>query len=308
MIESVILSLIRVVAWVLRAIPYRLSLAVVTLLIRIGYLLKPKLWRITLRNLELAYPESSAEWRNQIGLESIQALARVFVDFARLDRLDSTWVTQHVSCALLERYRQVKREQPQSGVLLITGHLGSFELLGHCMPMFGHPISFVVRNFKMKKIDAWWTRKRQAFGNSVIGRKGAFQDVVHNLRAGRDVAVLFDQNVTRNHAVFADFFGVKTATTKTPALAALRTECPIFVACIAALGDDRYEIRAKELDVRDIYTDHSSSTEKKVLELTQRMTDAYEAMIRAQPGEWFWMHRRFKTRPVQGDENLYAQC
>ncbi len=307
MIETAILAGIRGMTLLLSRLPHEIAVGIVSSVIRLAYVLRPRYGRITRRNLELAFPESDKAWRERIARQSVQALARVLVDFARLDRLTPEWVKLHVSCALLDRFLQVKRDNPCPGVLLVTGHLGSFELLGHCMPMFGHPISFVVRNFKMKKVDSWWTAKREAYGNRVIGRKGAFHDVVQNLREGRDVAILFDQNVTRNHAVFVDFMGVSAATTKTPALAALRTQCPIFVASMVARGGDRYEIVATELEVKDVYADDSVSRDDKVLELTSRMSRAYEEMIRAHPGEWFWMHRRFRTQPDE-KENPYAGC
>src|SRR5690606_20029609 len=105
--------------------------------------------------------------------------------------------------------------------MMATGHLGSFELLAHCVSMYGFPISFVVRPFKLERLNAWWSGIREAAGNRAIARSGAFKEILKELTSGRDVAVLFDQNVTRNHAVFVDWFGRPAATTRTVALAAL---------------------------------------------------------------------------------------
>jgi KDO2-lipid IV(A) lauroyltransferase len=147
---------------------------------------------------------------------------------------------------------------------------------------------------------------REARGNKIIDRRGAFKAMVATLSSGMSVAVLFDQNVTRNHAVFVDWFGFPAATTKSVALAALRTEAPIFVASIRYCGSDRYRVEAEECECSDIYKNDALSTEEKVFEVTQRLASKYCEMIREFPEGWFWLHRRWKTRPAQGDRSLYS--
>jgi KDO2-lipid IV(A) lauroyltransferase len=117
--------------------------------------------------------------------------------------------------------------------------------------------------------------------------------------------VLFDQNVTRNHAVFVEWFGRPAATSKSVALAALRTEAPIFVASMHYLGDDKYRIEAVECDCRDVYNDATLSTDQKVEQITQLISTEYCKMIEAFPEGWFWIHRRWKTRPESEMEDTY---
>jgi KDO2-lipid IV(A) lauroyltransferase len=174
--------------------------------------------------------------------------------------------------------------------------------------MWGHPISFVVRNFEWKALDRWWTKCRERYGNRVVNRKGAFKEVAQLLRAGTDVALLFDQNVKKKHATFVSWFGVLAATTKTIAVAALRAECPVVVAGIISLPGDKYRVLVEECDFSGIYQDSTMPSEEKIRIITQDLASRYEKMIREQPAAWFWMHRRWRTRPEGEMENLYAGC
>jgi len=297
---------LRVVCGGLRLLPPRVGESVVATVFRILLYLVPRYERIARRNLALAFPEETDKWRAARLAESIRSLARVLVDFARLPRLDREWVERHVTVPFLPRFEEIKRANPGRGVVIATGHLGSFELLAHSIALLGHPLSFVVRNFTLPRVDAWWTASREASGNRVIGRRGAFKDIVRDIQRGRDVAVLFDQNVTRNHAVFVPWFGIPAATTRAVALAALRTESPVIVAGVGYRGGDCYEVLAEECDFGAIYAATDIPTEEKVLRMTAEMASRYVGMIRRYPGEWFWMHRRWKTRPEGEAEDVYS--
>ena len=289
-------------------IPSGLAVSILSPVLRVVFWLMPRYWRIARVNLQIAFPRLEVKECRRIWRDSLDSLARLLVDACRMHRLSPDWVKEHVSCPLLERYRELKAKNPGRGVLLATGHLGSFELLAHSMPMFGHKVAFVVRNFQMKRVDAWWTSMREAYGNKVINRQGAFQDVVAFLKSGVDVAILFDQNVRDRHAVFVDWFGLPAATSKTPALAALKTGAPVIVASIAYCGGDNYQIVAKECLVEDVYSNASLSLDDKVVEITKRISLIYEQMIRERPSEWFWMHRRWRTRPAGDAKNPYEGC
>lgn len=297
--DYILLLLLKLLLAGLNLLPLQWRIATVELLVRAFVAVSPKHKRVAERNLELAYPDSKVEWRQDIIKRSYTSLARLIVDFARLSQLGPEWVNQHVECAFLERFKQIKAAHGESGVLIATGHLGSFELLAHSVPVFHKPIAFVVRNFKAKAIDEWWTAQRESKGNRVIARKGAFKEIAKYLQDGWDVALLFDQNVTLKHAVFVDFFGVPAATTKALALAALRAKAPIVVAAVIYAGGDRYQIEAQECTVVDIYDNYSLSFEKKVELITERASKLFEQIVRIQPEGWFWMHRRWKTRPIQ---------
>lgn len=305
LVDLCAVTLLRLFVFVMNSLPLGVREALVTGIFRIIFALIPSYRRIAFKNLQLVFPALSHQEHEQIYRDSIRAFGRIFIDLARLHTLDENWVRTHVENPYLPEYERIKRDHPETGVIFATGHLGSFEVLAHCVPIYGYPISFVVRSFNLPRVNHWWRSKREVRGNRAIDRRGAFKEVSAELNRGRDVGVLFDQNVTRNHAVFVPFFGRPAATTKLVGLAALRARAPIIAASITYLGNDRYRINACEVDCSDIYRNEEFDTDTKVRIITERITAEYERMILAHPGEWFWFHRRWKTAPEGQTENFY---
>ncbi len=265
----------------------------------------PRFRAVARRNLEIAFPDLTVTEREAIRARSYESLGRLFADFVRMPTLDAAWVQEHVSCPELSRYAEAKRRDPSKGILLATGHLGSFELLAHCMALWGHPISFIVRNMKLPRLDAWINARREARGNRFIARKGAVREMLSELATGRDVGVLFDQNVTRNHAVFVPWFGRQAATTRSLGATALRTRAFIYVASLRYVGNDRYVVDATGWDFTALYDDPQLTNEQKIEQITRQLSAEFERMIRLSPESWFWMHRRWKTTPEGVVEDVY---
>jgi KDO2-lipid IV(A) lauroyltransferase len=230
-------------------------------------------------------------------------MGRLIADTIRLSSLEAEWVERHVDIPILDRY--IAAHAGGKGVLIATGHLGSFELLGHAIGLVGHPLAAIARRFKSRRFDTWWTELREARGNRIIDRAGAFKEMIRAIESGTSVAMLFDQNVKINHAVFVDWFGKSAATTRAFALAVIKTRAPVFVASIRYVGDDRYVVDAHECDFRAALDDASVSDEDRIEIITQEISRRYCDMIRAFPEGWFWLHRRWKTRPEGQAERVY---
>lgn len=295
----------RLLTGFLNCLPVNVRLSLVSGIVRLVLYCSPRFARTARRNLAFVFPDKSAAERENLLKESCQALARVFVDFARLPNLDRRWMKEHVHCAYLARLDEIKRHNPEARILIATGHLGSFELLAHYSAVMGHPLSFVVRDFKLPRLDRWWRSIREAHGNRVISRKGSFDEVLADLRAGRIVGLLFDQNVTRNHAVFVDWFGRPAATTRAVALAAVRTKAIILVAGIVHETGDNYRIDVIERDFTAFIEDQNLELDQKVIRITEIISRDYQQMILQKPASWFWMHRRWKTTPPGTAEDFY---
>lgn len=295
--DLIFLYLVRAALFFLGLLPLGIRLGFLTFIIRLVFSMLPKLRYVALDNLHRAFPEQDAAWRRGILTKSYGSLARVIVDFARLPELDLKWAAAHVDFPQRAQFDAAMKRRNGTGMLIATGHLGSFELLAHYAALIGYPMSFVVRNSKMPHFDKWWRSKREANGNHVISRRGAFREVVQRLEDQQNVGILFDQNVRQSHAVFVDWFGVPAATTKTVALAALRTRCMVGVASVSYTGNERYQISFEEFDFAELYVDTKLKNEEKVLEITRTLSECYQEMIKRSPHEWFWMHRRWRTRP-----------
>lgn len=304
--EAIAYILVRILVATLGVLPQSARVALFGNLFRLVFALVPRIHRTIEQNLKLAFPEKDAAWRKTIARKNAQELGRLLADTVRLPSLTPEWSESHVDIPALESYRALLNENPSRGILIATGHLGSFELLGHAIGQRGLPLAAVARKFQSRRFDAWWTGLREAGGNRIIDRRGAFKEVVNTINSGMSAAILFDQNVTRNHAVFVDWFGVPAATTRAVGLAALRTGAPIYVTSIRYTGDDRYVVDALECDYSDIYHDEKTSSDEKVALITQRLANHYCEMIQNFPEGWFWLHRRWKTRPEGDNCKMYS--
>jgi KDO2-lipid IV(A) lauroyltransferase len=297
LLDIVAYVFMRILFWALGVLPHSLRVGFFAAIFRIAAALVPRISRTVRLNLRRSFPAASEEWIAAIARKNAIEIGRLVADTVRLSRLDEDWVRRHVSFPSFGRYLERMQSQSGKGVLIATGHLGSFELLGHAVGLMGYPLAAVARRFRSRLIDRWWTAMRESRGNRIIDRTGAFKQIVAAVNEGISVAVLFDQNVTRNHAVFVDWFGEPAATTKSVALAALRTEVPLFVASMKYVGQERYVIDLVECECSDVYGNQDASTDDKVRVITQRLSDLYCGMIAEFPEGWFWMHRRWKTRP-----------
>ncbi len=304
--ENIILIFIKLFVGTLKCLPGTLREGILSNILRFGTLFIPSYRRVSEINLKLAFPESTQAWRRFIIKKNFESLAKAISDFIRMPNLDKAWVEANISIPYWERYMELKKREGAPGVIIATGHLGSFELQGYAISLMGYPLSFVVRNFKAPKIDQWWNGIRGRLGNKVLNRQGAYRQMIKDLKSGRDVAVLFDQNVKRNQAVFVPWFGHLAATTKSLALAAIETRSIILVVALITLNDGKYRMDVTECSFDHVYDDQNLSLAEKVSTITKEISGHYQKLIKSFPEGWFWMHKRWKTTPVDGAENIYS--
>ena len=295
----------RLLVWAFNLLPFRARAALAGGLARFSLILIPRYRRIADLNLQLVFPEKDESWRKRIMRQSCRSLGLVFADFVRIPQLDRDWAQRHVDFPQIGRFKDIIAAAKPKGVMLVSGHLGSFEFLPYCMAAMVEPMAFVARGFKQKRIDAWWNGVRCLHGNTLIPRKGAIKGILRNINAGRAVGFLFDQNMVRNQAFFVDWFGRPAATTKALGLAAVRTETPVLLFAIRTVALDHYRLEMREFDFEALYRDAQLGFEEKAVEVTARVTKEFEKMVREDPSAWFWVHRRWKTTPLEGQGNYY---
>ena len=202
----------------------------------------------------------------------------------------------------LSKEARSEARKSNKGVIIASIHYGCFDYLAHALGFFNEPFAMLTRDFGLRRLDKWWTAQREMYGNEVFARTGGYGEVEKRLNKGQDVGILFDQNVKGSHAVFVDFFGIKAATTKIVALASLRTGAPIVIYASAYLESGHFKVYAKHLPS---LKDASGSREEKIIKTTEELNAFNEELIIKHPEQWYWIHRRFKSRPKGEPENLY---
>ena len=274
------------------SLPEPLAFALGRLLGRLWYAVDGRHRRVALENLARAFGSRvTAAEREAIARKHFIHLGYTFVETCRLRGLGSAALERVVEVEGAEHFERA-RERGR-GVVVVTAHFGSWEVLTRAWLLVGEAAAIVARPLDNPLLEAWIAGIRTAGGNRVISKRHAFQHLVETLRRGGTVAMLIDQNVAREQGVFVDFFGTPACTTTAATLAARRTGAALLPVVCPRRAPGRFTIRiGKEIPVAG-----TGDFRRDVLATTAEATTALEAFIREHPEQWFWVHRRWKTRP-----------
>ena len=227
-----------------------------------------------------------------MAVDSFAHFGRATVEGAFAHRLlrRSTF-RRHVSIANEERLRATLAEG--KGAILVTGHLGVWELFGRVFQFLGGRSHVVYRPPKNPFADRFLREWRAALGQELVEREGALRPLLRALRDGGYIGLLMDQHAKRD-GVWTPFFGRSASTTPAPALLALRTGAPILPGYLRRLpGTYRFELFFDE----PLRVAPSGDRAADIERVTARLSSLLESYIRRTPTQWLWMHRRWRTPP-----------
>jgi len=244
--------------------------------------------RVARANLALAFPKKPEAERDAILAAHYRELGRVLAEYTRmgeLSALDSEAIAAVHGLEHLESARARGR-----GVILMSGHYSSFELLCARLGRL-HPTDVLTRRVSNPGVERWLTERRHEAGLGTISSETGVREVYGALKAQRFVAMLADQDA-RGHGVFVPFFGRPTSTALGPARISIATGAPILMGFTTRGRDGRHALELEPpLEAEDPRA--SDAAER----LTARHTARLEHWVRKRPELWFWLHRRWKTAP-----------
>lgn len=178
-------------------------------------------------------------------------------------------------------------------VILLTGHYGNWEMAGYLFGLFGFPTYSVARTLDNPYLDRYLRTFREGTGQRMIPKSGGYDQIVEVLQSGQPLSMLADQDAGQR-GLFVDFFGRPASTHKAIALLAIEHKAPVVVGVACRVGPGfRYEIRCADI----IDPSEFDGTADDARLLTQRYTSALEELIRQDPTQYLWLHRRWKHQP-----------
>ena len=188
------------------------------------------------------------------------------------------------------------------GVLVLTGHLGAWELSSFHHSLVGFPMGLVIRRLDNPLVDHFVNRIRCMHGNQVIHKDDFARGLLTAMRKNDTVGILMDTNMTPPQGVFVPFFEKKACTAAGMARIALKTDASVLPGFLLRDGlTDRYILKFGE----PIELVRTGNIEHDILTNTAVFTATLEQYIRDNPEQWLWMHRRWKTRPA-GEPAVYS--
>jgi KDO2-lipid IV(A) lauroyltransferase len=176
--------------------------------------------------------------------------------------------------------------------MLVTGHLGNWELGGAYLAARGCPVDVVVRRMNNPLFDAYLNETRTRSGMTVVRDREAVRRTARSVAAGRAVAFLIDQGVLHLASTYVPFFGRPAKTPRGPAVFALRWNVPMVFGAVIRQPSGRYRITLEAVPV-----DETGDRDGDVDRVVARYTEALERWVRRAPEQYFWHHRRWKRQP-----------
>ncbi|MCK6483866.1 MAG: lysophospholipid acyltransferase family protein [Phycisphaerae bacterium] len=228
----------------------------------------------------------------RLALESMQHWTMLAVEVIQTPRLITPWTWRRY-IRLVDVGPAVRVLLDRRGCILITAHYGSFELIGYTLATLGFPITALMRPFDNEYLNHFLLDRRQRSGLTLLYKKGAMARAPQVLAEGGALCFIADQDAGRK-GLFVDFFGRPASTYKSIALLAIEHQAPIIVGCARRIGRGfRYEICVNRI----IRPQEWHGRPDEVLWITQEYSDAMERFIREAPGQYLWIHRRWKHQP-----------
>lgn len=265
----------------------------------LAYLVLPHLRRHAEANLRLALPELAEQQRAAIKRGVFRNLGRLLGEVSQFPKLNRANIEKVVVYEGLQNYLDAVAQG--RGVILLTGHIGAWELSVYAHSIYGYPMAFLKRNVDNPLVERLAESRRARYGNRSIDKKGSVREVLKTLKAGGVVGILADLNATREEGVFCDFFGVPACTTAGVATLALRTGAVVLPGYL--IWDEAARVHRLHFE-KPLEPINTGNPKEDVQTNTARYTQALETVIRRHPAQWLWIHRRWRTRP-EGEAELY---
>ncbi|SNZ02992.1 KDO2-lipid IV(A) lauroyltransferase [Persephonella hydrogeniphila] len=272
--------------------------------LRLGELIGSLFWnagyrkKVILKNLDIAFPEKDLNWKKKTGKSSLQNIGRTLTEFSKIPDYIKTGQIKDIFT--VEKGREIL--EIEGGKIIITAHIGNWEIGGAGLSyMYGNVVSLAYR-IKNKKLNQLITEIRESSGMKIIFHDQPLKDFLKSLKDEKTVVFLADQNALRHRGVFVDFFGLPASTVSFPAKLAVRYGVPVFF----AYQYYDYETKVYRGIIKEINWKKSEDTDRSIKNLVQAYTKEIEDAVRKHPDQYFWVHKRWKTRPEGELENIYS--
>ncbi len=252
--------------------------------------------RVIKENLRHAFPDLSEERRNEIADQSFRSVGTALLELIYFRRMTIEQIRRLIRVENVHLVHDAI--QQGKGLILMTAHFGNWELCAQgVLAHTGVPMHIVIKSQSNKLIDAAVNSRRVRFGNSVVPMGDAVRAVLGALRNNEAVGMVGDQSAARESA-WIEFFGRPVPTYRGPAVFSLKTGAPIVMGFAIRGEDGTYSLKLLKIDQDDLV----GASESNVDELTRRHVAKTEEMIRNYPGQWMWMHRRWKHTEASDEQ------
>ena len=277
--------------FIIRLLPLHLVHKTGFALARLAYPLLKSRREVALRNLRNAFPEMNRQRMEQIAFHSFQNISATFVELLWSRNFTKELIKQRVHVDNLDLLEQLVERK--KGIVFLTAHFGNWELAAHAIAVNNNTaICAIAKSQSNTLIDRVINQWRELFGVKVVAMGVSVREIIRTLQLGGIIVLVADQTAPKE-SVSIEFFGRQVPTFEGPAVLCLKTGAPIVLGCNVRQENGNYKMHLVHVPSDDLV----GSSDKNILELTQRQVLMTEEIIRQYPEQWMWMHRRWKHVP-----------
>lgn len=254
--------------------------------------------KVILRNLNIAFPDKPLDWKLQVGKKSLQNIGRILFELPKIPQYIQTKEIEKIF--FLEEGEELI-SNGSKGKILISAHIGNWEIAGAGLAYFYGGIVDLAYKMKNKKLNELLTKIRNDAGIEIIFHNQSLKYFIKALENGKILTFLADQNALREKGIFVDFFGFPASTVTFPAKLALKYKKDILFGY--SWFDEKekvYKVKIKKIDFIP-----TGNIKEDIKSLVQAYTKEIEKVVKEHPEQYFWVHKRWKTRPEGEPENIY---
>ncbi|MBU4365856.1 MAG: lysophospholipid acyltransferase family protein [Verrucomicrobia bacterium] len=246
--------------------------------------------------LQRCFPEKSPADVRVVADGMYRHLGVFLIEGLRTGHMDLAALAEEVDFSGFEKGLQILSQG--HGLIVLTAHVGNFELLAMMAALKGAPLTVITKALKPKWLNDWWLETRGKFGVKMLPARDSYRYCREVLKANRILGFILDQNMKRNRGIFVDYFGRPACTSPGLALLSAQTGAPVLPVFMLREPDGRHR-----LHVFDPLPPPERADKEAIRQATQAYTAIIERFVRAHPDQWIWLHRRWRTQPLEGMTN-----
>ncbi|MFH1397962.1 MAG: lysophospholipid acyltransferase family protein [Candidatus Omnitrophota bacterium] len=277
--------LYRFAQFIALSLPIKLAYRVAIFFSDIHYLFADKDRARTYANLKAIFPEKPSQEIRRIRLGMFRNFAKYLVDFFRFSVVDEEFIKKNVTLVNINYLNQVLNNG--KGGILLSAHLGNWELGGIAVPLLGYPTSAVALTHKHIKVNNFFVSQRENKGLKVIPLGKAVKQCLSAIASNQLIALVGDRDFSEK-GMIVDFFNKPTIFPEGPAVFHLKTGAPIIPIFMLRNQDDSFTYKLE----KPIEFTPTGDRNKDVKELISLYKLIFEDYIRKYPDQWY-MFRQF---------------
>lgn len=238
-------------------------------------------------NLEAIFPGITFREMRRLRIKILRNFAKYLVDFFRYPILDKEYVKKNIKVENANYFNEALAKG--KGVIVLSAHLGNWELGGVAIALLGFPFWVVALTHKSKKVDKFFNSQRESKGIKVIPFGRAVRACFNVLRDNQMVALVGDRDFTKEGGIIVDLFGKPTSLPKGPAAFALKTGAAIVPGFMVRNPDDSFTLR---MEKPIFVSPQENPSENDLKGLIDRYKIILEEYIKKYPDQWY-VFRKF---------------